>query len=346
MTTTGPSWDFPRDPLATRLLVEEGQRRGMSMPACLAGTGLQPSDLRDHQGVIDAGTELTVIRNLIDYAGDEPGLGAATAKRITLGMMGIWGFAALSSRTTRELVDIAVRYGHGKLSWSYLRPWIDDRGDDLHLVYDDQDVPVDVRNFLTERDLVWTMSTIPGVYDRSVPMVVATTLTGRRGDAVRAGLPTFTVETGAPRNAVIISASLLDAQLPHADEDAKRISVQQCEEIIARRGHRAGVAARVRAALLRSPTEMPSLAEIALERNVDVRTLRRQLAAENTSYRALADEVRESLAVELLTRAELTVQQTARRVGFSDAASFSRAFQRWTGRSPGSVARAARDEGS
>jgi AraC-like DNA-binding protein len=40
------------------------------------------------------------------------------------------------------------------------------------------------------------------------------------------------------------------------------------------------------------------------------------------------------------------VQQTARRVGFSDAASFSRAFQRWTGRSPGSVARAAREDGS
>jgi len=65
---------------------------------------------------------------------------------------------------------------------------------------------------------------------------------------------------------------------------------------------------------------------------MSTRTLRRQLAAEGTSYRELRNDVGKALAIELLEVVGLSVTEVARRLGYSDAAAFSHAFHRWTGR--------------
>jgi AraC-like DNA-binding protein len=44
--------------------------------------------------------------------------------------------------------------------------------------------------------------------------------------------------------------------------------------------------------------------------------------------------LRHKLALHYLSGKKVSVNQTAYLVGFSDPASFSRAFKRWTGRSP------------
>jgi AraC-like DNA-binding protein len=64
------------------------------------------------------------------------------------------------------------------------------------------------------------------------------------------------------------------------------------------------------------------------------RTLRRQLAAEGTSYQRLLDEVRVSLADRLLGTGTLTVTQVAQRLGYAEAASFIHAHRRWHGVTP------------
>ena len=78
---------------------------------------------------------------------------------------------------------------------------------------------------------------------------------------------------------------------------------------------------------------MPSMGQVARELAVAERTLHRQLAAEHTSFRALVDEVRETLAVELLGN-NLTVEEVARRLGYSETAAFTHAFKRWRGHPP------------
>ena len=65
------------------------------------------------------------------------------------------------------------------------------------------------------------------------------------------------------------------------------------------------------------------------------RSLARGLSGEGTTYTELRDERRQALAIERLERGE-RIDDVASALGFSDASSFSRAFRRWTGRSPGS----------
>lgn len=63
------------------------------------------------------------------------------------------------------------------------------------------------------------------------------------------------------------------------------------------------------------------------------RTMHRRLAAERTSYRALVDEIRVTLASESLASG-FTVEETARQLGYSETAAFTRAFIRLSGEPP------------
>ena len=63
------------------------------------------------------------------------------------------------------------------------------------------------------------------------------------------------------------------------------------------------------------------------------------------SGQTIVDEMRRSLATELLENTHMGIDQVAERVGFADATSFRKAFKKWTNRAP-SAFRAQASEGS
>jgi AraC-like DNA-binding protein len=76
-------------------------------------------------------------------------------------------------------------------------------------------------------------------------------------------------------------------------------------------------------------------AEIARQMRLSPRTLQRRLAAEGTGFKELLEGVRQDLARQWVRAGSFPLAEIAYRLGYSDAAAFSRAFKRWTGRSPG-----------
>ena len=82
------------------------------------------------------------------------------------------------------------------------------------------------------------------------------------------------------------------------------------------------------------PAGKASIDRVARDLGVSRQTLYRRLKAENTTFEALLDAKRRSLALDYLKRDKSSVKATAYRLGFSDPAAFSRAFKRWTGTSP------------
>jgi AraC-like DNA-binding protein len=79
----------------------------------------------------------------------------------------------------------------------------------------------------------------------------------------------------------------------------------------------------------------PDRKQVAHRLNLSHRTLHRRLSAEGTNFKALRDKVLREIVEALLTNPELTVGTIGLSVGFADTAAFSRAFKRWSGRSPG-----------
>lgn len=73
---------------------------------------------------------------------------------------------------------------------------------------------------------------------------------------------------------------------------------------------------------------------VATKLGLSRQTLFRRLKAEDVTFEKVLDDLRHRLALNYLAGKKASVNETAYLVGFSDPAAFSRAFKRWTGKSP------------
>lgn len=113
-------------------------------------------------------------------------------------------------------------------------------------------------------------------------------------------------------------------------KSARRICRQQ-QRLLPRRPGVLEFAAKV---LRRALPQLLSPEQLAAAMALSPSALKRLLAQHQTSYSQLLDEVRNQLAVSLLTQHELSNKQLAERLGYSDEHNFRRAFKRWTGLIP------------
>ena len=87
------------------------------------------------------------------------------------------------------------------------------------------------------------------------------------------------------------------------------------------------------------PDGEPSLARVADKLCMSPRTVPRRLALEGTHFRAIVDTTRRDIAEQALEKGDTRPADLTWRLGFSEAASFYRAFKRWTGETPGKARR-------
>jgi AraC-like DNA-binding protein len=73
---------------------------------------------------------------------------------------------------------------------------------------------------------------------------------------------------------------------------------------------------------------------VATKLNMTSRTLRRKLIIEGNRFQQLKDNTRRDKAIHLFEQADLTIAEIGLAVGFTELATFSRAFKHWTGVSP------------
>jgi AraC-like DNA-binding protein len=78
----------------------------------------------------------------------------------------------------------------------------------------------------------------------------------------------------------------------------------------------------------------PRLATIAEALEIPERALRRRLDEENTTFAAVVNDLRRSLALEMVEDASLSLGEIAFLLGFSEPSASHRAFRRWTARTP------------
>jgi AraC-like DNA-binding protein len=257
--------------------------------------------------------------------------------RINLTNLGMFGFAAMASGTLRELISIGLRFF--SLTTLHASILLSEGPADCEIAIDASHLPDDVRRFFVERDIAAIVATVPSfvhpvlarhAHEIRVELAVDE-------EYLRPLINTVAIdhmEFGRVRNIVRVPRGMLDEPLPQADPHTLAVCVAQCEQILERRQRRHGLSARVRSELLAAPGEMPGLDAVAASLHLHPRTLRRRLAEANTSFRALTNDVRATLAVELLSQVGLTVEQVARRLGYAETAAFNHAFSRWFGVAP------------
>jgi len=77
-----------------------------------------------------------------------------------------------------------------------------------------------------------------------------------------------------------------------------------------------------------------SKTSIASQLHMSPRNLQFKLAAQGTSYQEILDTTRRELALAYIEQRRLAITEIAYMLGFTDSSNFTRAFRRWTGKSP------------
>ncbi|MGW6856663.1 AraC family transcriptional regulator ligand-binding domain-containing protein [Streptomyces xanthophaeus] len=139
----------------------------------------------------------------------------------------------------------------------------------------------------------------------------------------------------SPENAISVANEDLDRRRPLYDPALNALHRAYADRLLHQLSAAPTVAERVRewlegAALGDAVPEGP-----AKELNLSVRTLRRALHTEGTSWRALLDTARHGRARRLLETTPLPLDRIAPLVGLSGATALVRAFTRWEGMPPG-----------
>ena len=335
MTTWSP--DMRHRTFASRVLCDVANEHGITTPEVLAGTAIVSAQFDDPDAVVTAWDELVAVRRLLGRLPDDAGVGIEVGSRFTLTHLGLFGFAVMSCGTLRELFTIGMRYF--ALTMLHIDIQLFEGADECMLELNADHLPADVRRFFIERDIASIVATTTGF---ALPVVA------KYADQVSADvaidkelmqpllelIPFENVAFGRAHNRLHFPRAMFDEPLPQADPHTLQTCIGQCDVLMQRNEQRRGITAVVRTKLFRDSGGFPALADIAAELDMHPRTLRRRLAEEGTSFRALLGEARSALAVDLLCNVGLTVEEVSKRLGYTDTSTFSHAFKRWHGAPP------------
>ncbi|KVE36685.1 AraC family transcriptional regulator [Burkholderia sp. TSV86] len=319
-------------PLFMLMLAEE---RGIADEDILAGTGVTRAQLESPNVRITPLQQAAIVFNLLGATND-PAIAIEIGLRSSLTKSGLIGFGLMSCATLGEAVELGIRYLPTRVPFFSVR-----------LARLEQSVQIDVleafplgrlrqfgvENFMVETAILFnslltpsrdeTMGRTELYFEWPQPAYF---------ERYRERLPRCHFD--APANQIRFDAARLDEPILTANAQTAQMIVQQCEEELARLGYVESVVERVRNLLICGGDGYPSLDQIARELHLSERTLKRKLSDCGTTYSALLDEIRLRDALRLLEGTQLSVDEIAARVGYTDRANFSRAFKRWTGTTP------------
>jgi AraC-like DNA-binding protein len=139
-------------------------------------------------------------------------------------------------------------------------------------------------------------------------------------------------------NGLVFDARHLQARLVHDEDSLRRFLRSAPYHLLANTEVESddGILAQMRRIVGPDLShDFPSVVEMAQHLSVSVRTLRRRLKNEGTSYQQFKDETRREAALQLLNRPELKINAVAAMLGFDEPSAFHRSFKKWTGSTPG-----------
>lgn len=142
------------------------------------------------------------------------------------------------------------------------------------------------------------------------------------------------------RNAVVFPTSWLSLPLVQNPLSLSKFLKDSLALIIVGNQQPIGLPEQIKAIISKGyGNAFPDFAQVCETLNMTPQTLRRRLKEENTSYQAIKDGIRQDAACYYLAKEELSIDEIALMMGFSEASSFHRAFKKWTGQTPAAYRR-------
>ena len=326
--------------LLSRLAYECGRKQGIDVGALLEKAHITPGQIKNEQTRVDVRYQIKFVESVATAIGD-PLLGLHVGYSYDLREIGLLYYVIASADTLFECLLRAARYAavandgisldvkkagelRVRLSYSGVA-----RHTDVHQIEFWMASLVRICRKLVDRDLG--------------PIKIRITHDRSRKTAEIEKMMGVTLEHRANADEIVFSKFSAEYPIVTADTYLNGLCGRFCEETLDHLGGKSSpLKVRVENVIGRLlPHRQVSVRAVAEELGMSTRTLARRLASDGYSFIEIFDGLRSALAHRYLDESTLPISEIAWLVGYSEVASFSHAFHRWTGTSP----RAARSKG-
>ena len=266
----------------------------------------------------------------------DPHFAYRTGLRFHVSAYGMYGFAILSAVNYRETMQFAVKY-HQLATPLTTMEFTEDDGCGVWRLEPLAHPRIDARlfRFIIEMQFGIILSLHRDIMDSSFSAKeFQVTFPPTHNALEYADLFGAPVLFGQSANRLLFDSRWLDGAPRLGNEITNSTVMRLCDAQIEKFQLRQELVGEVRQLLMKNLMRPKRFEDVAQSLNVSARTLRRKLRDENSSFRQVVDELRRDMAVRYLRDTNLTVEEIADSLGFSDAANFRQAFRRWTKTTP------------
>ncbi len=204
----------------------------------------------------------------------------------------------------------------------------------LEIVFDDQ---YDTDHFLSESLLVIWHRLSSWLIGQGIPLfAVGCRYSAPKHAQLYRELFATPVLFGQDSTYLLIPSAILSLPISQSPATLRTFLKYSPANMLARPNPHESTTGKLRQLLSRHAVNaLPDLLESANLMGLSNATLRRRLAAENTSFQRIKDELRQAEACFLLAQQDIDIRDVAEHLGFTETSTFHRAFRKWQGVTPG-----------
>jgi AraC-like DNA-binding protein len=301
----------------------------------LVGLGLTSEDLDDPACRVSFRQGREAIVRAVQMAKGQA-LGLETGIREKITSVGLVGYAMLTAPTVGEAVKLGLQLQKDTGSMLEFDTRVTREG--ILVCASSRFLDPDIYTFLVEEAFASFMGIAVGlVGDQFRPLRVDFAYPAPALASVYHRVFGCEIRFGCMENAFLYDPGWYKRPLETADPFTHRQLLEFLAYNRTRSREAAEITESVERVLRQKLQERINIAKVARALGMSERTLRRRLAESDVSFQGLLDGSRKNRALELLSNPQISIEQIAFAVGFTDPHNFRRAFRRWTGTTPSAM---------
>ena len=313
------------------------QMQGADATTLMALTDHSPEELCDEETRVSAAVYNAVIEESLRQT-EDPALGLHLGESLNLSAAGLIAQISQTSRTIKEALEYCCEFA--SLGCRALPVTLEERDDHYRVV-----LTPDPEWARMSAEAV--QHTIDGYLAFTIREFHSLTFNKQRPIALELGYPKpayvselervmeCPIAFGGEVTALLLKKEHVLAPVVTSDYKLLRVLVGHAHQKLAEIEQEVGFARAVRQSILNLvKPEFPTIEQVAGHLCLSVRSLQRKLKEEGLTYKVLLDELRKDFACDYLKQADLTINEVAYLLNYTDGSAFIRSFKRWMGMTP------------
>jgi len=300
-------------------------------------SGINPEEIGDSENMVEWEKAALIWVPLLKLSGD-PLIGLHIGMGVNKLLHGMVGFLIQSSKDLDQSLQMLCRYGHMTSPMVEYRYTVNDVAilemaqNKMWLMKYPE--PARHANDFLFAAIVNTSYTLSG--KRIVPLRIELAYEMREISEYR---KFFGCEVLFNRNAnrIVLSKEDISTPLLTSDQSMYQLFNSILADKLALLETNSTVENLKQVLFMQFKGRIPTIEEAALALNITARNLQRRLQQEQTTFRAIAAEIRKEIAFQLMQNPAIKISEVSDILGYSDLTAFRKAFKSWTNSTPRSI---------